>query len=142
MSNESRVDLCGGKFTYIRQDEPFKHEALRYGEPWRDFTGDKFIYAMGDEIERLRAEVERLTKERDEAVQHNKDWFEAQKLVDASLRAEIERLTREREKLRSVLEDWKGFWEKPWNAPARYSGDPVYKETIAALAETEKTNED
>lgn len=52
MSDEFRLDLCEGKYTYIRA--PGVHKALRYGEEWRDFIGDKFVYAMGDEIERLR----------------------------------------------------------------------------------------
>lgn len=36
-------------------------KVLRYGGPWRDVTGDKFIMVMADEIEDLRDRVETLT---------------------------------------------------------------------------------
>lgn len=35
----------GGKYTVIEHDDG-SMEALRYGEPWRDLTGDKLIGAM------------------------------------------------------------------------------------------------
>lgn len=40
-----------GKYTIIQ--EPGKLEALRYGEPWRDLTGDNLVYWMAVEIETL-----------------------------------------------------------------------------------------
>lgn len=51
-----RIELEGGKYTYVL-DEAGKQEALRYGEPWRDLVGDKFVYCMAAEIESLRAQL-------------------------------------------------------------------------------------
>lgn len=55
-----RIELMDGKYTYLR--EGGSQSALRYGEPWQDLAGDKFVAAMADEILTLRAEVERLTR--------------------------------------------------------------------------------
>ena len=59
-----RVSVEGGKYTYVNElgRRPC---VLRYEEPWRDATGDKFIYCMASEIENLREEAQRLTGERD-----------------------------------------------------------------------------
>lgn len=59
-----RVSVEGGKYTYVNElgKAPC---VLRYEEPWRDATGDKFIYCMASEIESLREEAQRLTGERD-----------------------------------------------------------------------------
>lgn len=37
------IECCGGSM-----------KALRYGEPWRDLTGDKLIGALLDELDRIR----------------------------------------------------------------------------------------
>lgn len=47
-----KIDLYDGKYTVIFDDG--KLSALRYGEPWRDITGDNLIYWMFVEIEELR----------------------------------------------------------------------------------------
>lgn len=49
MSEQSIIELEGGKYIVIRHSDG-RMEALRYGEPWRDLTGDKLIGAMFDEI--------------------------------------------------------------------------------------------
>ncbi len=54
-----RVDIEDGKYTYVFHEDG-RSEALRYGEPWRDTVGDKFIYCMAAEIVDLREEVGRL----------------------------------------------------------------------------------
>jgi len=65
-------DLENGKYTII-QTEPYGAiEALRYGEPWREFVGDKFMYNLVEELFTLfdlsaltpegRAEVKRAVK--------------------------------------------------------------------------------
>ena len=59
-----RVSVDGGKYTYVITET--NAHVLRYGELWRDATGDKFTYCMAAEIESLREQVEKLTKERDE----------------------------------------------------------------------------
>lgn len=51
-----------GKYRVI-QHASGRLEALRNGEPWRDLTGDKLVLTMLGEVERLRAENERLKDE-------------------------------------------------------------------------------
>ena len=60
-----RVSVDGGKYTYVITET--NAHVLRYGELWKDATGDKFTYSMAAEIESLREQVEKLTKERDAA---------------------------------------------------------------------------
>jgi hypothetical protein len=52
------LDVEDGKYTLVRDGG--KLEALRYGEKWRDLTGDKFVSALGQEIKRLRAVVDEV----------------------------------------------------------------------------------
>lgn len=44
-----QLDLENGKYTLI-QFEDGTLEALRYGEPWRTFVGDKFIGCVAEEL--------------------------------------------------------------------------------------------
>ena len=62
-----RVSVEGGKYTYVVTET--NSRVLRYGELWRDATGDKFTYSMAAEIESLREQVEKLTKELDNVKQ-------------------------------------------------------------------------
>lgn len=39
-------DFCGGKYTVIFNEGTGALSALRYGEPWRDLTGDKLVLSM------------------------------------------------------------------------------------------------
>ena len=55
-----RVSVEGGKYTYVVTET--NAHVLRYGELWKDATGDKFTYSMAAEIESLREQVEKLTK--------------------------------------------------------------------------------
>ena len=52
-----KIDLDGGKYTVVQKDNG-SLDALRYGEPWRDLTGDNLVYWMAVEIERLRDKIE------------------------------------------------------------------------------------
>lgn len=52
------IELEDGKYTYVFKDG--EQYALRNGEPWRDLTGDKFIYCMAAEIDRLKLELESI----------------------------------------------------------------------------------
>lgn len=54
-----RVEIEDGKYTYQFHPDG-RSEVLRYGEPWRDVVGDKFIYCMAAEIEQLRQRVQEL----------------------------------------------------------------------------------
>ena len=51
-----RIKLDTGKYEVVFPEDGKLH-ALRYGEPWRDLTGDKLILAMMYEIERLRDQI-------------------------------------------------------------------------------------
>lgn len=46
-----KIDLNDGKYTYVFDNG--KQYALRYGEQWRDLTGDNLIYWMACRIEEL-----------------------------------------------------------------------------------------
>ena len=54
----TEIQIEDGKYTLVSDRGILK--ALRYGEPWRDLTGDKMIGVMFSEIERLREENTRL----------------------------------------------------------------------------------
>ena len=78
-----RIDLEGGKYTYVlNDDEPGSQYVLRYGEPWRDLIGDKFVYCMAAKIEEQAERIKEL-----EATNTNKD----------TLIAEQNRLNKERQ---------------------------------------------
>lgn len=47
-----RLTLDEGKYEVISEEG--KILVLRYGEVWRDFTGDKFMYLLLEEIEELK----------------------------------------------------------------------------------------
>lgn len=51
-----KVEIEGGKYTYVFEPGGGS-QVLRYGQPWRDVTGDKFIYCMAAEIEELRGKL-------------------------------------------------------------------------------------
>lgn len=51
----TRIELEDGKYTVLYDLGECK--ALRYGEPWRDLTGDKLIGCMLERIEELEARL-------------------------------------------------------------------------------------
>jgi hypothetical protein len=54
-----KINLADGKYTYVFEEG--KQQALRYGEPWRDLTGDNLIYYMACRI----VELEERAKEKE-----------------------------------------------------------------------------
>lgn len=52
----SEITLENGKYTLIRHEDG-RMEALRYGEKWRDLTGDKLIAALIDAIDAIDAHL-------------------------------------------------------------------------------------
>ena len=71
--------LADGKYTVIFEEETGAMRAERYGQPWRDLTGDGMVLAMLQKIDELHniidraythgmpavfAEVQKLRKER------------------------------------------------------------------------------
>jgi hypothetical protein len=52
----TRIELEDGKYTALYDNGILI--ALRYGEPWRDMTGDKFTAALVDRIDQLETKIE------------------------------------------------------------------------------------
>ena len=52
----TRIELDDGKYTVVHDSGAGRH-ALRYGEHWRDMTGDGLVLAMAQEIEDLRRRI-------------------------------------------------------------------------------------
>lgn len=78
MTELQKVDLDGGKYTWILDFKTGRHEALRHKETWRDLTGDNLIYYMGlriVELEKreviLNSEGETLAHELNELKEQN-----------------------------------------------------------------------
>ena len=72
-----RHNFCGNKYTVIFLDNGHM-EALRYGEKWRDLTGDGLVLAMLQEIDDLKEERNLLEQQvenfyDDVAVDRNRD---------------------------------------------------------------------
>ena len=60
-----RIDLEDGKYTYVlNDDESGSQYALRHGAPWRDLTGDKFVYCMAAKIEEQAERIKEMEAER------------------------------------------------------------------------------
>ena len=58
-----KVKVDDDKYTVFLPTEPQDHRnfrALRYGEEWRDLTGDNLIYNLAYELNEARAENARL----------------------------------------------------------------------------------
>lgn len=56
-----KIDIAEGKYTLLF--DKGEMQALRYGAPWRDVTGDNLIYWMWAEIEKLKAKIEKMEGE-------------------------------------------------------------------------------
>lgn len=55
----NRITIDGGKYTLVNElNEGGGLKALRYGEEWRDLTGDGLMLAMYHEIERMQEFIE------------------------------------------------------------------------------------
>lgn len=52
-----RVDVQDGKYTVVFDRESGALRAERYGAEWRDLTGDKLVYSLAAEVQRLREVV-------------------------------------------------------------------------------------
>ena len=53
------VTVAEGKYTLIHENGQ-RFRALRYGEEWRDLTGDGMVLALVQHIEDLQSELEAL----------------------------------------------------------------------------------
>jgi len=86
-----RIDLYDGKYTYVCNDDGSDQHALRYGERWRDLTGDGFVLAMAQKIEELEQEVNHQQSYIDNALDNSKEQM-------------IERIAELEESLRTVAQ--------------------------------------
>ena len=59
MSDMVKVNICDGKYTII-QDASGRTNVLRYGESWRDATGDNVVLGAAYEIEKLQERIKQL----------------------------------------------------------------------------------
>ena len=66
MNEELRMDFSDGKYTVVYYDNG-KLVALRFGEVWRDLTGDKMVFWMLHEANQLREQRDELLKALDDA---------------------------------------------------------------------------
>ena len=118
-----RVSVEGGKYTYVITET--NAHVLRYGELWKDATGDKFTYSMAAEIESLREQVEKLTEAYDQCGRTVQDYGRTIDQTESRLRevaahcANVEQqlaaLAEQNEKLREALIDTAYFLEQHSN---------------------------
>ena len=94
-----RVSVENGKYTYVITET--NAHVLRYGKLWKDATGDKFTYSMAAEIESLREQVEKLTKEWD-IKEHCITQFE---LEDLRMQEQLAALAEQNENMRETLQE-------------------------------------
>lgn len=66
MSDMIKVSICDGKYTII-QDASGRTNVLRYGESWRDVTGDNVVLGAAYEIDKLQSRIKRLEKDLSDA---------------------------------------------------------------------------
>ena len=69
MNEELRMDFDDGKYTVVYYDNG-KLVALRFGEVWRDLTGDKMVFWMLHEANQLREQRDELLKALAASMQH------------------------------------------------------------------------
>ena len=56
-----KIDLGNGKYHLTFDEKTGKLEACRYGEAWRDLTGDNLILALMQRITDLEKLLEHMT---------------------------------------------------------------------------------
>ena len=65
------ISICDGKYTVI-QAPTGTTRVLRYGEEWRDVTGDNVIGGLAWELQEARERIKRL----EEAGDNMAEWLE------------------------------------------------------------------
>ena len=63
-----------GKHT-VRQLDDGRLVEFRYAEEWRDLSGDKLVYSLASDLEETRAEYQKLSKQRNRALDIAKELF-------------------------------------------------------------------
>lgn len=62
MDNIESLEIYDGKYKVIVNNDEHTFKALRYGEEWRNLTGDNLVRAMFSEIQELQIENKKLKK--------------------------------------------------------------------------------
>lgn len=68
--SELNVSICDSKYTVI-QEPTGGTRVLRYGEEWRDVTGDNVICGLAWELQEARERIKRLEESRTKSVCNN-----------------------------------------------------------------------
>ena len=104
------ISICDGKYTVI-QAPTGTTRVLRYGEEWRDVTGDNVIGGLAWELQEARDRIKRLEEDLMDAKNQH-----AVLLADVALyedRGErIKRLEEENDAMRADLLLWKDWVEE------------------------------
>lgn len=59
MNDQEVVSVNDGKYSVVMGTNG-SLKALRYGEPWRDLTGDNLVYWLAVELREARLRIEEL----------------------------------------------------------------------------------
>ena len=68
-----KIKLSDEKYEVHFSEDPYGFYALRYGQKWRDLTGDGLILAMVQEIEKLKAANKLFRKDNIEIMDRNEN---------------------------------------------------------------------
>lgn len=55
-----RIDVNDNKYTVGFDEATGKLSAERYGEPWRDLTGDNLVYWLAMELQEARDKIKNM----------------------------------------------------------------------------------
>jgi hypothetical protein len=120
---ELRVDVEGGKYTVI-QDHNGELKALRYGQPWRNLSGDKLVLCLAQELDQRRTDAKELSENIKLAVDTWSPVFKGSTIHEMFSEAKNQRdsvsnmLTQALQEIESQYIDWARF----------NSGSPDYDE--------------
>lgn len=73
----TKIELENGKYTVIH-DNGCNFHALRYGEQWRDLTGDGLVLAMTQRIEDLEDHIRKTDYELDKLSEAQNRYMKAE----------------------------------------------------------------
>jgi len=111
------VAAGGGKYT-VTQEASGRLSASRYGEPWRDCTGDNLVLCLAQDLSEALGEVARLKRARSKAEEEMRAAPD-----EADLATELQKL----------LKTMK-MWRENWDAPQRFETS----DTDAAVRDLER----
>jgi predicted RNase H-like nuclease (RuvC/YqgF family) len=90
------------------------------------------LHKQADEIERLRAENEKLHREAAIRI----DQLEREQEAHLRTIADYNRAAVENEKLREALNGWQEWWELPWQDKRPDIAELIYRRAAAAIRES------